>query len=145
MRYSFFLPALLFAALVSGCSTPPEKPKQPAASLDPSLNTKAIAKGMSADEVIRRIGKPEEVEPVKSSNGHAEVWIYRRDAGTKTIQSATSTRQIPVPVMSGGTQMVDEPVYSVEQIAMEEETSFLMYDAKLVEWKKAIVRKRTYN
>lgn len=146
MRATFISPAILVTALLAGCAAPAPSAKAPAASLDPSVNSRAIAKGMDGEEVIRRIGKPAEVRPLKPGDGHAEVWVYRRDAGTRTIQTATSTRQIEVPnFITGGTQLVNEPVYSTEQIKYEESISLLMYDGKLVEWKKSVAGRRAFN
>lgn len=141
------IPALIFA----GCASEPQKPAAappptaPSAALDPAVNSRAIAKGMTADEVVRRIGKPAEVRPLSSSDGHAEIWVYRRNAGQKTVQTATSTRQIPIPSASGEIRMVDEPVFSLEQITLEESVSLLMYDGKLVEWRKSVEGKRSFN
>ena len=146
MRVSLLLP-LIAVAFVCGCSTPGPalKAPAPAVSVDPAVNPRAIAKGMSAEEVIRRIGKPAEIQPLKTAEGHAEVWVYHRIAGQKTVQSATSTRQIPVPAASGETRLIDEPVFSLEQITFEESISLLMYDGKLVEWKKSVEGKRAFN
>ena len=107
---------------------------------------RVIAKGMEAEEIIRRIGKPTEVNPMPSPDGKAEVWIYRRHAGQQSTLTATSVVQTPVvnPI-TGHMFTTPEPSYSQERLDLEETTSLLMFNDRLVEWKRTMEGKRAFN
>jgi hypothetical protein len=102
---------------------------------------KPLEKGMTGDEVIALIGKPQQVKPMpkqEGAEGKAEVWIYRRPAGEKSIQVVTGTQEVPAfnglgqtgNDMASGTRT--EMLYGNKTVKMFHVTSLLMMDGKLV-------------
>lgn len=140
---AFLLATVSLTAFFAGCSNPPAPPS--AAAADPAAPPRVIAKGMSADEILRRIGKPTEVRPIDSPEGQAEIWIYRRPAGHTTQQTAATVHEIPVVnPYTGVIRMLNEPTYSLDTVDLLESTSLLIYNGKMVEWKRAIEGKRVF-
>lgn len=102
---------------------------------------KPLEKGMTGDEVMALIGKPQQVKPMAKQegvDGKSEIWIYRRPAGERSVQVVTGTRE--VPAFSGlgqnGTDMASgtrtELIYGNKTVKMYHVTSLLMMDGKLV-------------
>src|SRR5262245_16013896 len=58
-----------------------------------------LGKGMDAATIIHLVGQPDEISPLKSPEGKAETWIYRRKAA-ETIQQTANTQAF-IPAMVG--------------------------------------------
>ena len=123
--------AVLF---VSGCAT--------AQAPDP---WNGLTVNMTAEQVRALLGQPVVVRPMNSAQGSAEVWIYRRAVSGGVDLVATGTQEIPATnPLTGQQTTVLEPVYSQESRTVEQELQLLMYDGKLVSWKRADRTKRDY-
>lgn len=134
-------PAVDAASTPAAANAPALDPK-----LDPAKNPRAIAKGMTADEVLRRLGEPAEKRPMTTPAGQAEVWVYRRKVGTVRRQTATDIEEIPyVDIATGQVRTVPQPKYSMETIDVEEDTSLLIFDGKLIEWKQMTADSRRFH
>ncbi len=113
---------------------------------DPAKPPRVIAKGMDAEEIVRRIGKPTEIRPLETPEGQAEVWVYRRNAGQESTLAATSVIQVPIVHPLTGVQYnAPEARYSMERRDLVETTNLLMFDGKLVEWTRTVEGKRSFN
>lgn len=101
---------------------------------------------MDGEEIIRRIGRPSEIRPLDTSAGHAEIWVYRRNAGNDNTLTATRTVQTPVVnPLTGVRFTVPEPSYSVEHRDLLEITNLLMFEGKLTEWTRSVEVKRAFD
>jgi|GEM_PF-945106 len=155
MRGHFFFSTVFIAVGLAGCTqTTGVAPATPAATAaarststsEPAKATRVITKGMEGDEILRRIGKPTEIRPMESPSGHAEVWVYRRPAGTESGLTATTVVQTPVADPLTGVQFtVPEPSYSQETRELIETTNLLMFDGKLTEWTRTVEAKRSFH
>ena len=100
---------------------------------------------MTAEQVRALLGQPAVVRPMASPQGSAEVWIYRRAISAGVNLVATQTQEIPATnPLTGQQTTMPEPVYSQESRTVEQELQLLMYDGKLVRWKRADHTKRDY-
>lgn len=117
----------------------------PAVAEQPGGDTKAakpakpaLEKGMSAEAIIKLIGKPAEVKPIpvpEGETGKAETWIYRRDLGTRSIHVPIGTREVPAFAGIGvpeSRQVSREIIYGMKTVRIYQVTSLLMFDGKLV-------------
>ena len=76
----------------------------------------------------------------------AEVWIYRRTAVVGVDLVPTGTEDVPyVDPLSGQTRMIQNPVYNQETRTVEEELQLLLYEGRLVSWKRGFREKRSYD
>jgi hypothetical protein len=121
-----FLALLVFVAMAAGAgadSTPATKAKP------------VLDKGMDAATIIQLVGQPDEITPLKTADGKAETWIYRRKTGQTVVQTANTQTTIPAMVgfqASGvliGRAIV--PQYRLKYIRDYQITALLMVDGKL--------------
>jgi hypothetical protein len=124
--------AVGFAAPANNLA-PEEGKSAPATKAAPVLE-----KGMTEAQIIAAIGHPDTVKPMHvpgSDLAKAETWVYRRQVGTRQMQVATGTRDVPTFNGMGlgndanGTR--PEPVYSTKFVRIYSVTSLLMIDGKL--------------
>ena len=150
----FFLWGIMAAVGLAGCSqtagvSPAATPATSAnvnTASDTAKPPRVITKGMDGDEIVRRIGKPSEIRPMETPEGHAEIWVYRRNAGVESTLTATGVTQTPVAdPLTGARFFVPEPSYSQERKEMLETTNLLMFEGKLLEWTRMVEGKRTFN
>lgn len=98
----------------------------------------ALEKGMTAEQVIKLIGKPTEIRPISvedAGGGKAERWVYRRDGGTRIIQVPIGTREVPAfvgMVQEANQQHRSEVIYGPKTIRIFNVTSLLMVNDQLV-------------
>jgi hypothetical protein len=98
----------------------------------------ALEKGMTAEQVLKLIGKPSEIKPMpvpEGGTGKAEMWIYRRDGGTRTVQVPIGTRQVPGFVGINqplSEQHRTEVIYGPKTIKIYQVTSLLMFNDTLM-------------
>jgi len=108
-----------------------------------------LAKEMSAQQLQEHVGKPDEVRPFEAPEGHrAEVWVYRnRDLGTRIRHTEAETEMVPVYSVldSNGYNYVQQPVLKQETTAFYEDVTVLLFDGKVVEWKRDVAAQRAYN
>ena len=133
-RFGLVLAALVF----TGCATAPPGAVGP----DPWSRLTA---NLTADQVRALLGAPAEVRPMKSSQGPAEIWIYRRTipGGTSLVATRTFERPATNP-LTGQQTTVLEPDYSQETRTVKQELQLLMYAGKLVTWKSGNRTERSY-
>ena len=137
---------VLVAPILAGCSSVPSAPTtaqkraaQPARP-DPWLS---LAKGTTAEQVRADLGTPVEVRPLRSPG--AEVWIYRRTAAVDVNLVPTKTEDVPYfDPITGQQRTIQNPVYSQETRTVEEELQLLLYEGKLVNWKRGFRDERSY-
>lgn len=132
--------------LVAGSLLSAAESKPAAASSENSQTEKkpgkpVLERGMDAEAVVRLFGKPDSVKPMKSPEGKAETWTYRRLLSKHMGQSATGVREVPgfdgsVGANAGKrTEIVYRNVYTeIFQV-----TQILLYNDKVVvakQWKE---------
>ena len=110
----------------------------------------ALAKGMTAEEVIKAVGKPVEIKPIESKDGKAETWIYRRKAGFAFINVPAGTREVPVFTGVGTTgndrvQNQTEIIYTQKRVTVYQVTSLLMFNDRLVLAKQSKEQSEVYD
>ncbi len=94
-----------------------------------------LEKGMPAAMIIQLVGKPDEISPLKSSEGQAETWIYRRKIGQTVHQTANTQKTIPA--MTGFTAsgptigQAIVPDYRLKYVRAYQVTALLMLDGRL--------------
>jgi len=96
-----------------------------------------LEKDMTGETIRSIIGTPDEITPMKSKEGRAETWIYRRKIGTKAVQVAIGEREVPAFSGLGGTgndmnQSRKELIYGLKHVAIYRVTSILMFNDHLV-------------
>jgi hypothetical protein len=133
--------------LAAGCaSTSATAPGPAGPSDDPSVLTK-LAKGMSGEAVRRLPGNPADVSLPPKAAGAAEIWTYHRTYRT-TREVQTSTQSRPAFVGPGrgedGMGPVEEPVYSTEYYEVNETLKLLMFQDRLLEWKRTATDRRSF-
>ena len=147
-RTGFF--GLTLAALVlTGCSTNPSASTATpggAASTAEADPWRFLIKGTTAEQVRAVLGKPVEVRPMPSTAGAAEVWIYRRVVTEDVGLVPTRMEDIPAfDPMTGQQHTVQSPVYSQESRTVEEELQVLLFEGKVLNWKRGIRSERSYH
>jgi hypothetical protein len=95
-----------------------------------------LEKGMPAAEILKLAGKPAEIVPMKTPEGRAEKWIYRRKVGQTINQTANTQAHETAMVGFGGTggvvlAPVVVPEYRLKYVVGYQVTALLMIDGKL--------------
>lgn len=101
----------------------------------PAHSKPVLEKGMTADAIVQAVGKPDRIQPLQTSDGKAEKWIYRRKTGQTVSQTANT--QGFIPAMTGvdgggvkvGTALV--PTYRLKYISDYQVTALLMVNDQL--------------
>ena len=98
---------------------------------------RALEKDMTGATIISIIGKPDEITPMKSEQGKAETWVYRRKIGSKAVQVVVGERDVPAFSGLGGTgndmtQSRKELIYGMKHVAIYRVTSILLFNDRLV-------------
>jgi len=125
-------------------------PKAEAATKTPK---RSLHQGMTADEVIAIVGKPDKVAPMKTPDGKAEIWTYRRQVGTTTMQVPSHELNAGYhdrPSAATDSQplgFVNRPsmAYALETTTTYQVTSLLMYEDKLVVAKQWTEQEKSLN
>ena len=129
---------VLVALVLAGCATTPPAAEAP----DPWL---AMAANMTTDQVRTLLGQPTAIRPMKSSQGPAEIWTYRRRVPAGTHLIAARTQEMPVMnPLTGQENMMSVPVYDQESRTVEEELQLLVFEGRLVSWKRGYRTHRDY-
>lgn len=156
MRVFFrFVAVVMAVAFLNGCSSPPAGDGTGAstksAGRGPSKSEherklQSLEKGMTAEQVRSVLGEPQKIGPMESPSGQAEVWTYRTSyvGRLRQVQTGSTTYSRPNPI-TGVEETVSEPVYSTEQEFVEETIELLIFDGKLIEWKKRRAADRDYH
>ncbi len=120
------LACLLFVAAVTGDWAAPAQP----AKIKPVLD-----KGMEATQIVRLVGEPDEINPMKSDAAKAETWIYRRKTSQTIKQTANTQAYIPAMVgFDSGGMIIGQalvPEYRLKYIRSYQVTALLLVDGKL--------------
>jgi hypothetical protein len=137
----------LVAPLLTGCTSAPSAPtagQHQAAQPVQQDPWQFLAKGTTAEQVRAALGTPVEVRPMQAPG--AEVWIYRRTAAMDIGLVPARMEEIPIfDPTSGQPRMVPNPVYSQETRTVEEELQLLLFEGRLVTWKRAFRTERSYH
>ncbi len=102
-------------------------------------STPVLEKGMPAETILKYLGQPNDVTPMKSSDLSAEKWIYRRKVSEQVIQTANQQKMVSTfGIGSGGPTMVNAvvPDYHLKLVKTYQVTALLMVDGKLVAGKQ---------
>lgn len=103
---------------------------------EPAATKPALEKGMTAEAILKVAGKPAEVVPLKTAEGKAEKWIYRRKIG-QTVKQSADTQSFETRMIgfggTGGVQLgpVAVPDYRIKYVVSYQVTALLMVDGKL--------------
>lgn len=136
---------ILAVSLIAAALAAPAFGRQPPAAAAAAPAKPALAKGMSAEEIVKIVGQPDSVRPLENSvNVKAEVWTYRRLMHEEVRETATNTSTIPTYVgpMGGGPQgmgSVPSLEYKLERVRTYQVTALLMVDGRLTmarQWKE---------
>lgn len=129
---SVLLSALLFAPCLAA-GKPERSDDRPAEDNKRKSAKPALAKGMTADEVLKIAGKPDEVRPIKNPEAKAEAWIYRRVLDRTTRETATHVMERPAFLGPGpsGEGVAIDPVTRQERITKYQVTWVLMIEGRL--------------
>jgi hypothetical protein len=117
---------ILFVAAAVGVWAAPAKAAQAKPVLD---------KGMESALIVRLVGEPDEISPLKADEGKAETWIYRRKIGQTIHQTANTQAYIPAMVgFDAGGVIIGQalvPQYRLKYVRAYQVTALLMVDGKL--------------
>ncbi|MFA5057680.1 MAG: hypothetical protein WC485_06165 [Opitutaceae bacterium] len=149
-----FIPAALTILLV-GCSTTatPSKPAtavlQPAAAASGNGAESKLQKGMPAEAVKRLMGAPDQITPIQSPTGKAEVWIYHRTTRGPEKQVPFGAQISPMMVQdpNGDSHLQQVEVgtlYKMQIQIIDETIQLLMFDGKYLEHKRVVATRFEY-
>jgi len=137
--------ATVAVAMTAATNPTPPAPGQEAAQL--SSAKAPLEKGMTAAEIVARIGKPADVRPIAAPEGNAEVWTYRRLRHEHVQQVAATVTM--APALTGmndhGTAAfgtVPDLDFHLEHVRDYQVTALLMFDGKLVMARQWMERER---
>lgn len=134
--------ALLFLSF-AGCASP-QASSSSAVAGKPASKLPVLVKGMTAEEVIKRVGKPVEIRKMEA-DVPAEIWIYDRDAGTVSTLNPTTTGSVTVAnPLTGEMYQAPELTYRPERINTEQHTELLMVEGRLVSSKQYVTKSHHY-
>lgn len=94
-----------------------------------------LAFGMSAAQVERAAGRPDEILDTQFNGVPAETWVYIR-SGKPTLHAVTTgTRDVPyVDPITGRDLVRQEPIIGYATVTRSVEIRLLMYRDSLVSW-----------
>jgi hypothetical protein len=98
----------------------------------------ALELGMTPEQILAAIGKPQEVKPMPTAEGKAEVWTYRRVLHREVVQVAASTRDVPVylGVYSSELGTAKEFIYNQVRRTKYQVTALLVFEGQLASAKQ---------
>jgi hypothetical protein len=98
----------------------------------------ALELGMTPEQILAAIGKPQEVKPMPTAEGKAEVWTYRRVLHREVVQVAASTRDVPVylGVYSSELGTAKEFIYNQVRRTKYQVTALLVFEGQLTSAKQ---------
>lgn len=147
--------------LVAGGHAAESKPVQPAAegaapvpaAAKPTTGKAQIVaelkQGMSADEILKRMGRPQSVTPMNAPTGKAEVWIYREPLGESSAPVLIGSK--PVTMVVRGTDgkdvvttVAEEPVYKMQRRVTVQVISLLMFNDHFLQQKTTEQEERSF-
>ena len=103
----------------------------------------ALEKGMSAEEIKDRFGKPDRIEPLVSAEVVTEVWHYRETIETRVESNTQGMREEPYWDISENRMKTREvAIEGTERHEVIAELELLINDGKLVSWKDQIDRRK---
>jgi hypothetical protein len=143
------LAAALIVLLPAGCTSVPSPSAsqmpagQPSSTSTTIRNAEgaALEKGMTAETVRRLWSEPAEIQPYAPLKAYAEVWTYRRTVSDRASFVLAGTQSVSM-ALGQTVQMVDQPVKRLEHRTIIEETSLLMFEGRLLEWKQKVYEER---
>ena len=139
-------------ALLAGCASTPTS--SPVAGDHSAANTTTTApdgpestlqKGMTAEAAKAIMGEPNEIKPMKTPAGKAEIWIYRRRVQGSVQQIMVGMKSTPIMTTNSNGQMVatqtiDEPILRQQTEIIDETINLLMFDGKYTEQNRTVQR-----
>ncbi len=142
----FLLRRLLIAVPLLGgalCLAAPPSAPEPQS---PARPVPKISVGMSAAQVIERIGQPTRIKKVPNEAGLvSEVWYYETTVKVGVHEEALSTRDVPyIDPKTGIEKILKEPVYSLVNDYVTETTALVMIDGFLTGSKRYRTRSQQY-
>jgi hypothetical protein len=139
MKFPFSALLILFASLSYGAE--PLTPAKPDAGKKPVRTEKGlpektvISLGMTPEEVVKVIGKPDTTEAVDTPAGKGEQWTYRRLAKEWTTQTAATVHMVPsftgLAMPNGGIGEAAMPSSQMENVKVYQVSSLLFIEGKL--------------
>ena len=134
--------ALFIGAAAVAAPAPSVTSAPPAARKAPT----PLVGGMTTDEIVAAIGKPEDVKKMANQDGKAEVWTYRRVIGHEVTQIASGTRDVPAflgdPLNLGTTK---EIIYTPLRRTKYRVTALLIFEDRLITAKQWVETKEAYD
>jgi hypothetical protein len=113
------------------------------AALDRDMAALGLYRNMTGQQVRSVLGQPVRVAPMEAPEGAAEVWTFRRSVVTGTREVQTGVRDVPwMDPVSGESRMLQEPVYGLETTFATEEIELLIFEDRLLDWKRKWVDSR---
>lgn len=150
-RVALVLACLLIRLCGSGLDAAPANPVADEAKQDRKAEKPAkpvIHKGMTAAEILRLIGKPEQVKPIVVGDVKGESWIYRRVAKRTMNQTAATMETVPtfggLGIQGDGIVDIQVPSQRLENITIYQMTALLIFDGKLVATKQWFEQERHF-
>jgi hypothetical protein len=141
MRTGLLIAALFIGAAVVAAPTP----STTTASQKARKATTPLDIGMTTEEILAAVGKPQEVKPMAKHEGKAEVWTYRRVIGHDVAQIASGTRDVPAfvgDVHNLGT--MKEIIYTPVRRTKYRVTALLIYEGRLTSAKQWVETKEDF-
>lgn len=148
MKHLLLIPfATILGLLAAGCSTTSSS-SAPTSTASASTSPDArelrakldqLQKGMPAEAVRALLGTPDKIVPIQTTEGPTESWIYftTYTVGTRHVQTGTTTYTRENP-LTGAMETLEEPILSVESVRATSETTLILRDGHLVEWRHVV-------
>ncbi len=155
MKSLLYCSIISLAALLAGaCSAPSgggegqgrSAPSGKPAGQDRRSAMKKLEKGMSAEGVRALLGEPDRITVLEAPAGPGEAWLYRSvyPSGSRHIPTGSTSYSRENP-LTGQMETITEPVYSVETLYATTESTLILRDGTLVEWRHETLGSRKVN
>lgn len=133
----------------TGTPQEPAAPPEKAKALKNPEGWPVLKKGATAEEVLKLVGKPDQIRPMDTKEGKAEVWVYRRLARHVERQSAVTTQNVTMFTGSGtgndAYAATAVPVFRTEHINVYQVSSLLMFEGQLVTATQKVETERKFD
>ena len=105
-----------------------------------------LQKGMTAGEVRKLWGKPEQVKTIEVNGEKVDLWVYRQSVNGPVRDVVDGQQEVTVTdPFTGTVRIVREPVYRQEFTVVKVTIVLQMIAGKLVGWEQAKKDERSVN
>lgn len=131
------LPVFLLAGLIPDSASAAGKAAKVTVASKKTAKEESLRQGMPAAEVLKIMGKPDDISPMEAPSGKAEVWTYRTRTDKGQTRYQINSRPITTTVegVDGNKRQVvvgEEPIFGTERRTEVRTYQILMFNDHLL-------------